>query len=105
MLENSHSYYERQLSPDDTFESLKTFVKLSCQNLFDVLQKNKGALKKFFETIFTREMERRGYSVKQLRRSYDTPREKSIVAFLTTKNGQKLLDVYLYNVDSQYIGI
>lgn len=30
IAENSHSYFERQLSPDDTLDSLKSFIKMAC---------------------------------------------------------------------------
>lgn len=62
--ENHHAYFERQLSPNDTIESLKDFVKHACSELFEVEEKKKGLIKYFFNQIFAIEMEKRGYSVK-----------------------------------------
>lgn len=50
-------------------------------------------------------MEKRGYSVMQLGRTYQSERELSIVAFLLSEKRQKLVDVYIYHVDPQYLGI
>ena len=50
-------------------------------------------------------MMERGYSLKKLDRAIHSKREQSIVTFLYGKNGQKLLDVYIYNVNSQSLGI
>lgn len=74
------------------------------RNFRDIFVHHGKSLEKIYE-IFDTLLEIRGYTVERMARDYQVDFEVSIVLFLKNQFKQKVLDVYIYNIDEFYAGI
>lgn len=86
-------------------EQLLDFSQNSVRHIWEATSKSLRTLDHFLNNVLNGFLKSRGYVVKKVERSYSSDFESPILLFLYSESNRNLIQLYIYNINEQQIGV